>query len=40
MYVSVKTNIRTASGARRTLNEALQTSFRGGAVSGISVVSL
>ncbi len=40
MYVSVNSNIRTASGARRTLNEALQTSFRGGAVSGIAVVSL
>jgi K(+)-stimulated pyrophosphate-energized sodium pump len=40
MYVSVRTNIRTASAARRTLNEALQTSFRGGAVSGIAVVAL
>jgi K(+)-stimulated pyrophosphate-energized sodium pump len=40
MYVSVRSNIRTASAARRTLNEALQTSFRGGAVSGISVVTL
>ena len=40
MYVAVRTNIRTASGARRNLNEALQTSFRGGAVSGISVVAL
>lgn len=40
MNVSVKSNIRTASAARRTLNEALQTSFRGGAVSGISVVAL
>jgi K(+)-stimulated pyrophosphate-energized sodium pump len=40
MYVSVNSNIRTASGARRTLNEALQTSFRGGAVSGIAVVAL
>jgi len=40
MTVSVKSNIRTASAARRTLNEALQTSFRGGAVSGISVVAL
>ncbi len=40
MYVSVRTNIRTASAARRNLNEALQTSFRGGAVSGISVVTL
>ncbi|MBI0584143.1 MAG: sodium-translocating pyrophosphatase [Methanomassiliicoccus sp.] len=40
MYVSVKSNIRTASGARRNLNEALQISFRGGAVSGITVVVL
>ncbi len=40
MSVSVKSNIRTASAARRTLNEALQTSFRGGAVSGIAVVAL
>ena len=40
MYVAVNSNIRTASGARRSLNEALQTSFRGGAVSGIAVVVL
>ncbi len=40
MYVSVSSNIRTASAARRTLNEALLTSFRGGAVSGIAVVAL
>jgi len=40
MYVSVKSNIRTASAARRTLNEALVVSFRGGAVSGIAVVAL
>ena len=40
MYVSVNANIRTASGARRTLNEALVISFRGGAVSGLAVVSL
>ncbi|QLH74122.1 MAG: sodium-translocating pyrophosphatase [Methanomassiliicoccales archaeon] len=40
MYVSVNSNIRTASAARRSLNEALQVSFRGGAVSGISVVTL
>lgn len=40
MTVSVKSNIRTASAAKRSLNEALQTSFRGGAVSGISVVAL
>ena len=40
MYVSVNANIRTASAARRNLNEALQTSFRGGAVSGVAVVTL
>ncbi len=40
MYVSVKSNIRTASGARRSLNEALVISIRGGAVSGLAVVSL
>ncbi|MDD1772534.1 MAG: sodium-translocating pyrophosphatase [Methanomassiliicoccales archaeon] len=40
MYVSVNANIRTASAARRTMNEALLTSFRGGAVSGIAVVAL
>jgi K(+)-stimulated pyrophosphate-energized sodium pump len=40
MYVSVRSNIRTAAAARRSLNEALVTSFRGGAVSGMGVVSL
>lgn len=40
MYVSVRSNIRTASAARRSLNEALVTSLRGGAVSGFSVVAL
>jgi len=40
MYVSVKSNIRTAAAARRSLDEALVVSFRGGAVSGMGVVSL
>ncbi|MBE0519038.1 MAG: sodium-translocating pyrophosphatase [Thermoplasmata archaeon] len=40
MYVSVRSNIRTAAAARRSLNDALVTSFRGGAVSGMAVVSL
>lgn len=40
MFVSVNSNIRTASAARRSLNEALQISFRGGAVSGFAVVAL
>jgi K(+)-stimulated pyrophosphate-energized sodium pump len=40
MFVSIRTNIRTASAARRSLNEALVTALRGGAVSGLTVVSL
>ncbi len=40
MWVSIRTNIRTASAATRSLNEALQTALRGGAVSGLFVVSL
>ena len=40
MYVSVRSNIRTAAAAKRSLNEALVVSFRGGAVSGMAVVSL
>jgi K(+)-stimulated pyrophosphate-energized sodium pump len=38
MWISIRTNIRTASAARRSLNEALQTALRGGAVSGLLVV--
>ncbi len=40
MYISIRTNIRTASAARRSLNEALQIALRGGAVSGITVVAM
>jgi K(+)-stimulated pyrophosphate-energized sodium pump len=40
MYVSIRTNIRTASAATRSLNDALQIALRGGAVSGFFVVSL
>ncbi|MEO6939294.1 MAG: sodium-translocating pyrophosphatase [Candidatus Kapaibacterium sp.] len=40
MWVSIRTNIRTASAATRSLNDALQTALRGGAVSGLFVVSL
>ncbi|MEK7657004.1 MAG: sodium/proton-translocating pyrophosphatase, partial [Elusimicrobiota bacterium] len=35
-----RTNIRAASAARRSLNEALQTALRGGAVSGLTVVAM
>jgi K(+)-stimulated pyrophosphate-energized sodium pump len=40
MWVSIRTNIRTASAATRSLNDALQTALRGGAVSGFFVVAL
>jgi K(+)-stimulated pyrophosphate-energized sodium pump len=40
MYVSVRSNVRTASAARRSLVEAVQVAMRGGAVSGFLVVSL
>ncbi|MBI4387294.1 MAG: sodium/proton-translocating pyrophosphatase, partial [Elusimicrobia bacterium] len=40
MWVSIRSNIRTASAARRSLNEALQTAMRGGAVSGLTVVAM
>jgi len=40
MYVSVLTNVRTASAARNSLNDAFVTSFRGGAISGIAVAAL
>lgn len=40
MWVAVQSNIRTASAARRSLNEAVQVSLRGGAVSGFLVVAL
>ncbi len=40
MKVSVNSNIRTASAARDSLNDAFKTSFRGGALSGIAVSAL
>lgn len=40
MYVSVNANLRTASAATRSFSEALLTSFRGGAVTGLSVTAL
>ena len=40
MYVSIRANIRTASAARTSLNKALQTALRGGAVTGLVVVAL
>ncbi|MFA6318478.1 MAG: sodium-translocating pyrophosphatase [Elusimicrobiota bacterium] len=40
MWTSIRSNIRTASAARTSLNGALQVALRGGAVSGIFVVAL
>lgn len=40
MYISVNSNIRTASAARRSLGDAFKCSFRGGAISGIAVATL
>ena len=40
MKVSVNSNIRTSAAAKRSLGEAFQTSFRGGALSGIAVSAL
>src|SRR6202022_638104 len=40
MWISIRTNIRTASAARTSLNGALRTALRGGGVSGLLVVSM
>ncbi|HEY6333504.1 MAG TPA: sodium-translocating pyrophosphatase, partial [Blastocatellia bacterium] len=40
MFVSIRSNIRTASAARSSLNRALQIAMRGGAVSGLFVVAM
>jgi K(+)-stimulated pyrophosphate-energized sodium pump len=40
MFVSIRANLRAASAARTSLNGALKIALRGGAVTGLSVVSL
>ena len=40
MWVSIRANLRTASAATRSYSEALITSFRGGAVPGLTIVAL
>jgi len=40
MVISVRSNVRTAAAARRSLVEAVQVAMRGGAVSGFLVVAL
>uniref|UniRef100_A0A7C4R4X8 K(+)-insensitive pyrophosphate-energized proton pump n=1 Tax=candidate division CPR3 bacterium TaxID=2268181 RepID=A0A7C4R4X8_UNCC3 len=40
MSMAVKSNVRSAAGAKKSFNEALTIALRGGAVSGIVIVSL
>ncbi|MGQ0794084.1 MAG: sodium-translocating pyrophosphatase [Deltaproteobacteria bacterium] len=40
MYISIRSNIRTASAVRSSLDKALKVAFRGGAVSGVTIVAL
>jgi len=40
MWVAIRSNIRTAAGAVRDMNSALQPALRGGAVSGFFVVAM
>ena len=40
MWVAIRSNIRTASAVMKDMNSALQTSLRGGAVSGFFVVAM
>jgi K(+)-stimulated pyrophosphate-energized sodium pump len=40
MWISIRSNIRTASAARTSLNDALRIALRGGAVSGLLVVAM
>ncbi|HEU0168247.1 MAG TPA: sodium-translocating pyrophosphatase [Chloroflexota bacterium] len=40
MYISVRSNLRTASAAQRSLREAITVALRGGAVSGFLVTAL
>src|SRR5512140_3447767 len=40
MWVAIRSNIRTAAGAMKNMNSALQTALRGGAVSGFFVVAM
>src|SRR5258705_6126189 len=40
MWVSIRSNIRVAAAAMTSLNDALQTALRGGAVSGLFTVAM
>src|SRR3989338_266392 len=40
MWVSIRTNVRTAAAAKKSMNDAFVTALRGGAVSGIVIVAM
>lgn len=40
MYISIRANIRTANAVRTSMDRALKISFRGGAVSGVTIVAM
>jgi len=40
MWISIRSNIRSAAGAMKSVNDALQVALRGGAVSGLMVVAM
>ncbi len=40
MWISIRSNIRTAAAAKKNINEALRIALRGGAVSGLVVVAM
>ncbi len=40
MHISIRANLRSAAGSLKSFNAALTTALRGGAVSGLSIVSL
>jgi K(+)-stimulated pyrophosphate-energized sodium pump len=40
MYISIRANIRTANAVQTSMDRALKISFRGGAVSGVTIVAV
>jgi len=40
MHIAIRSNLRSAAGSLKSFNDALVTALRGGAVSGLSIVSM